>query len=179
MPAGPSGIAGAISCQRRRSDAVRRCCLCRDVAGDTVANATRLGGAKPSSARHARTALYKVPSHQAESATCVTAPLRHTQNSPIISPWALIPIFSAAGTFGKPGMVIISPQTATTKPAPADNRTSRIGTICPVGAPSAAGSVEKLYCVFAMQTGRWPYPAFSQSASWRSTLGSATAAAAR
>lgn len=78
------------------------------------------------------------------------------QNSPSIFPLASIRMDSAAGVRGNPGIVIISPQIATTNPAPAANRTSRMGTICPVGAPSAAGSVEKLYWVFAMQTGKWP-----------------------
>lgn len=31
----------------------------------------------------------------------------------------------AAGRVGRPGMVIMSPQITTTKPAPADSRTSR------------------------------------------------------
>ena len=49
----------------------------------------------------------------------------------------------------------------------------------PVGAPSAVGSVEKLYCVFAMQTGKCPYPASSQRRSCAITLGSAVACSAR
>ena len=53
-------------------------------------------------------------------------------------------------------MVMMSPQIATTKPAPAESRTSRTGTTWPVGAPRSAGSVEKEYWVLAMQTGRWP-----------------------
>ena len=32
-------------------------------------------------------------------------------------------------------MVMMSPQIATTKPAPADSRTSRTGSTCPSGAP--------------------------------------------
>ena len=36
-------------------------------------------------------------------------------------------ILSAAGTFGRPGIVIISPQTMTINSAPADNLTSLIG----------------------------------------------------
>ena len=31
-------------------------------------------------------------------------------------------IFSAAGTFGRPGIVMMSPVSATTNPAPADTR---------------------------------------------------------
>ena len=62
----------------------------------------------------------------------------------------------AAGTRGRPGMVMISPQMTTIKPAPADSRTSRIGTAWPLGAPRRLGSVEKLYWVLAMQTGRSP-----------------------
>ena len=51
-------------------------------------------------------------------------------------------------------MVIMSPQTTTTNPAPAESRTSRTCSSWPEGAPSRAGSVENEYCVFAMQTGR-------------------------
>ena len=53
-------------------------------------------------------------------------------------------------------MVMISPQITTTNPAPAESRTSRIGTTWWVGAPRRFGSVEKEYCVFAMQTGSLP-----------------------
>ena len=67
-----------------------------------------------------------------------------------------MPISSAAGFRGRPGMVMISPQITTTKPAPADSRTSRTGTECPTGAPRSDGSVENEYCVLAMQIGRWP-----------------------
>ena len=38
-------------------------------------------------------------------------------------------ILLAAGTFGRPGMVMMSPQTTTTNSAPADSRTSRIGMV--------------------------------------------------
>ena len=62
----------------------------------------------------------------------------------------------AAGTRGRPGMVIMAPQMATTKPAPAESLSSRTGISKPLGAPLAFGSVVKLYCVFAMQTGRSP-----------------------
>ncbi len=65
-------------------------------------------------------------------------------------------ICSAAGTRGRPGMLMISPAIATTKPAPADRRTSRIGSVCPVGAPRSSGSAAKLYCVLAIQTGSLP-----------------------
>ena len=50
-----------------------------------------------------------------------------TQNSPTIFPSALTSIESAAGTLGRPGMVMISPQIATTNSAPAERRTSRTG----------------------------------------------------
>ena len=52
-------------------------------------------------------------------------------------------------------MVIMSPHTTTTKPAP-DSRTSRTCSSCPAGAPSDVGSVEKEYCVFATHTGSPP-----------------------
>ena len=41
-------------------------------------------------------------------------------------------------------------------PAPADSRTSRTGTVWPVGAPRTFGSVVNEYCVLAMQIGRCP-----------------------
>ena len=59
----------------------------------------------------------------------------------------------AAGTFGSPGMVMMSPQIITTNSAPAASRTSRMLTTCPDGAPRSFGSVEKEYCVFATHTG--------------------------
>jgi len=62
----------------------------------------------------------------------------------------------AAGTFGKPGIVIIDPQTTTTNSAPEDNLTSLIGISWLEGAPLSLGSVEKLYCVFAIHTGKCP-----------------------
>ena len=79
-------------------------------------------------------------------------------NRPSISLFSYTQIVSVAGCLGNQGIVMISPQTATIKPAPALIRTSRTGITCPVGAPRKLGSVEKLYWVFAMQTGRWPYP---------------------
>ena len=67
-----------------------------------------------------------------------------------------------AGTEGRPGIVMISPQMTTTNPAPALRRTSRTGTEWPrCRFPRRFGSVVKLYCVFAIQTGKLPYPAAS------------------
>ena len=63
---------------------------------------------------------------------------------------------SAAGTLGRPGIVMMSPQTATTNSAPADSRTSRTGMMWSSGAPLRSGLVEKLYWVLAMQTGSLP-----------------------
>lgn len=51
------------------------------------------------------------------------------QNSPSIWPISLRQIFSEDGDLGKPGMVMISPVITTMNPAPADNRTSRTGTV--------------------------------------------------
>ena len=64
----------------------------------------------------------------------------------------------AAGTRGRPGMVMISPQITTRNSAPPDSRISRIGTTWPDGAPLRLGSVEKLYWVLATQIGKWPKP---------------------
>ncbi len=59
-------------------------------------------------------------------------------------------------------MVMMSPVSATRKPAPAFTRTARTVTKKSSGAPSSDGSSEKLYCVFAMHTGSAPKP-FSDS----------------
>src|SRR5579862_3018352 len=76
------------------------------------------------------------------------------QNKPVMRPWVSMPMALAAGMRGRPGMVMMSPHSATTKPAPADRRTSRTGRLNPEGAPFRSGSAEKLYWVLAMQTGR-------------------------
>ena len=55
------------------------------------------------------------------------------QNSPWTCP-STKRIFSAAGTRGSPGIVMMSPISTTTKPAPARRRTSRIGATWPRGA---------------------------------------------
>ncbi len=47
------------------------------------------------------------------------------QNSPTIRPSSSTSILTAAGSFGSPGMVMMSPQTITTNSAPAASRTSR------------------------------------------------------
>ena len=44
------------------------------------------------------------------------------QNSPVMFPSSSTSIFSAAGTLGSPGIVMMSPVSATTNPAPADTR---------------------------------------------------------
>ncbi len=71
-------------------------------------------------------------------------------------PSASMSIFSPPGREGRPGIVRISPHSGVTKPAPADSRTSRIGTRKPVGRPLSAASWLSEYCVLAMQIGRLP-----------------------
>src|SRR5262249_49168379 len=78
------------------------------------------------------------------------------QNSPTMRPSAPTSIESAAGTRGRPGMVMISPQIATTNSAPAESRTSRTVTTGWSGAPLVSALVVKLYWVLAMQTGSLP-----------------------
>ena len=68
---------------------------------------------------------------------------------------------SADGSFGRPGMVTISPVRATTKPAPAAGHTSLIVMWKPEGRPRIVGSSVSEYCVFAIQTGVCPNPADS------------------
>ena len=58
------------------------------------------------------------------------------QKSPVIFPVSSTSILSAAGTFGSPGMVMISPVRATMKPAPAEILRLRTVTSKSVGAPS-------------------------------------------
>ena len=74
-------------------------------------------------------------------------------------------MFSAAGFLGRPGIVMILPITTTTKPAPAESRSSRTVMVKPAGAASSDASSEKLYCVFAMHTGSVPKPFAASSAS--------------
>ena len=78
------------------------------------------------------------------------------QNNPTILPSVPTSIESAAGTRGRPGMVMISPQIATTNSAPAESRTSRTLMVWSLGAPLVSALVEKLYWVLAMQTGSLP-----------------------
>ena len=86
---------------------------------------------------------------------------------------------AAAGFLtGKPGIVMMSPHTTTTNPAPAASRTSRIFSRWPLGAPRNFASLENEYCVFAMQTGRCPYPSASNCANCKRTLASAVIPAA-
>ena len=75
-----------------------------------------------------------------------------------MTPFSSTSIRSAAGDFGRPGIVIILPVSATRKPAPAETRISRTVTVKPSGAPRFAASSEKLYCVLATHTGRAPKP---------------------
>ena len=65
---------------------------------------------------------------------------------------------SAADFAGRPGIVCMSPHTATIQPAPVYGRSSRTGSVKPVGASISAGSCESERCVFAMHTGSRPSP---------------------
>ena len=62
-------------------------------------------------------------------------------------------IFSADGSFGSPGIVMMSPQIITTNSAPAASRTSRTFTTWSVGAPRTAALTVIDACVFATHTG--------------------------
>ena len=61
---------------------------------------------------------------------------------------------SAAGDFGRPGMVMMSPVSATMKPAPAEIFRLRTVTSKSSGAPRRFWSSEKEYWVFATQIGQ-------------------------
>ncbi len=73
-----------------------------------------------------------------------------------MTPSSLTSIFSAAGTFGRPGIVMISPVSTTTKPAPAEILQFLIVMVKPLGRPSNVGSSENEYWVLAIQIGRLP-----------------------
>ena len=60
-------------------------------------------------------------------------------------------------------MVMMSPVSATRKPAPAETFRFRTVMVKPLGAPSLAASSEKEYCVFAMQMGSLSKPRASSS----------------
>src|SRR2546427_533113 len=93
------------------------------------------------------------------------------QNSPSIVPSGRSRIRSAAGLLPRPGMVMMSPASATTNPAPAEGRMSRTCSVNPAGAPSCVASSENEYCVLAMHTGVSPNPSFGNSSSARSAAG--------
>ena len=67
-------------------------------------------------------------------------------------------IFSAVGTFGNPGIVIILPVYITIKPAPAFNSISLIFILNFSLHSIFFASSENEYCVFAIQIGKFPYP---------------------
>ena len=60
---------------------------------------------------------------------------------------------------------MMAPQMTTTKPAPADRRTSRTFSSNPVGAASSLASSLKEYWVLAMHTGSLLYPSAASSSS--------------
>ena len=84
----------------------------------------------------------------------------------------------AAGVEERPGIVCMSPQSATSQPAPVYARTARTGTVKPVGALSSSGSCDSERWVFAMQIGTVPRPCASKrwmsfSAAWSRKMPSA------
>src|SRR3954468_21532731 len=83
----------------------------------------------------------------------LTSSSKSRHDKPTIAPFADTDIPSAAGTLGSPGIVMMSPALATTKPAPADPYTSLIVIRKPVGFPRRVGSSVSEYWVFAMQIG--------------------------
>src|ERR1035441_2808567 len=74
--------------------------------------------------------------------------------SPVARPDGSTLMRAAAGTFGRPGMVMILPQMTTTNPAPADILSSLTLMRNPLGRPRRAGSSDKDMGVLAMQIGR-------------------------
>ena len=81
---------------------------------------------------------------------------RQAQNRPLILPSGATSMSIAAGCLGRPGIVMMLPQTTTTNPAPADRRTSRTLRVNPSGAAISLALSLKEYWVLAMQTGSPP-----------------------
>ncbi len=71
-------------------------------------------------------------------------------------PLSSISMRVAAGSFGRPGIVMMSPQIITMNSAPAASLISRMLTTWFDGAPRSCGSVENEYWVLATHTGRRP-----------------------
>ena len=86
-------------------------------------------------------------------------------------PSGLTAMRSAAGSFGRPGIVMMSPHCATTNPAPAAGYTSFTVMRNPVGRPSLVASSLNEYCVFAMQIGVVPRPIDWRYSMFRSAFG--------
>ena len=102
---------------------------------------------------------------------------RPDQNRPVMTPFSSTSIFSAAGTLGRPGMVMMSPVRATMKPAPALTFRFRTVTVKFSGAPSSAGSSDRDYWVLAIQIGRSPKPSSASCCACFRALGVSTACA--
>ncbi len=71
-------------------------------------------------------------------------------------------------------MVCMSPHIATIHPAPVYGRSSRTGSVKPVGALISAGSWESDMCVLAMQIGVRPRPAASSRSAWARAAGASS-----
>ena len=67
----------------------------------------------------------------------------------------------AAGALGSPGIFMISPHSATKKPAPCKMVISRTLMVKSVGLPKALGLSESEYWVFAIQMGKCGKPSLS------------------
>ena len=77
---------------------------------------------------------------------------------PSIFPFSSIFIFSAAGTLGNPGIVIIFPAKTTIKPAPAFSSTSLTLNSKDSVQSNFFASSENEYWVFAIHTGKFANP---------------------
>ena len=73
-------------------------------------------------------------------------------------PFSSMSMPSAAGIFGRPGIVIILPVIATMKPAPAFRIISLTVILNGSSHCRFFGSSENEYCVFAIQIGKFPKP---------------------
>ena len=113
---------------------------CR-IAGQNACSPAPAEGGRRAFAAMVRPGIFGQASAQKLSLIHILA--AYNQNRPLMTPFSSTSIASAAGLFGRPGIVIMLPISATTKPAPADRRTLFTVMVKPSGAPRSEASSEK------------------------------------
>ena len=144
---------GSLVIARKDHQALRRAVEAMNGIYLAAAEAAQDGG-------HIRTAVVRLTQHAVgligdENVFILKKDTLVHQNRPLITPSSLMSIRSAEGVFGRPGIVMMSPVRITMKPAPAHRWISLTWMTKFSGAHRSVASSEKLYCVLAIQIGRW------------------------